>query len=116
PHPTMRLPFSRPAAPPRTTVGYTIRGRLSLYGRSMLQVQYVTDRYVITQVDRGMFIFLPDRDERFLVDRVASRLRRIEEPAQRIRVDRLRAVIGDIEITSDDEDVDDAGRQCRRFR
>lgn len=98
-----------------SAVAFTIRGTLTLYGRSVSQTQYVSDRYVATQVDRGMFIFLASRGERFLVDRGVSRLRRIEPDVQRIRVDRLREVIGDMRVTRHEELVEMAGHSCTRF-
>lgn len=112
----MFLPLRRRSAPTPVVVGFTIRGTLTLFGRTVAQTQYVTEQYVITEVERSMFIFLADRDERFLVDRGANRLRRIEPGQQRIRVDRLRPLIGEVEITTDEEGVERNGVPCRRHR
>ena len=95
---------------------FTLYGTLTLYGRTSRQKQLITEDYVVTEVERGVFIFLRDRRERFLVDRAASRLRRLEWATQRIRVDRLRPVIGDIEVMQDEGEVERRGFRCRRYR
>lgn len=112
----MQFSSGHPKARATSAIGFTIRGTLTLYGRSLPQTQYLTERYVVTQVDRATFIFLADRRERFLIDRAADRLRRIEPNPRTIRADRLRAVIGDIEVRLVDEAVEVGGYWCRRYR
>ena len=111
----MRFATIRQAPTVSSAIAFTIRGTLTLYGRSVPQIQYLSDRYVATQVDRGMFIYLASRGERFLVDRGVSRLRRIEPDVQRIRIDRLRELIGEMKVTRHEEAVEVAGYSCTRF-
>lgn len=112
----MFLPLRSRSAPTRIVVGFTIRGTLTLFGRTVAQTQYVTEQYVITEVERSMFIFLADRDERFLVDRSANRLRRIDPGQQRIKVERLRSLVGDVAIETEERAAERNGFICRRHR
>jgi hypothetical protein len=113
------MPFAFSRASTRLAspaVAYTIVGSFTAYGRSVSQIQYVTDRFVITRVERGTFIYLRDRDERFLAETAANRLTRLEPGIQRIQADKLRSVVGDIAIEVDEEEIDAEGFACRRYR
>lgn len=113
----MPYAISRPSTRPTTpTVAYTIVGSFTAYGRSVSQIQYVTDRFVITRVERGTFIYLRDRDERFLAEVAANRLTPLEPGIQRIQADKLRSVVGEIAIQVDEEEIESGGFTCRRYR
>jgi hypothetical protein len=98
------------------TAAFTITGSFTAYGRTVSQVQYVTDQFVITKVDRGVFVFIPERDERFLAEPASNRLTRLEPNVQRIQADKLKAVIGEIDIRVEDGEIEVNGFRCRRYR
>src|SRR5690606_35302725 len=99
----------------RTTLGFTAVGAFTAYGKTVTQTQYIAEKYVVTEVERGIFIFLGSRKERFLVDLAAGGLRRLEPPARRIGRETLQSVIGEIAVRRDDAPVEVEGFLCERY-
>ncbi len=111
----MLLSLSQPARPAGTRTGFTAVGIFSSDGRTVSQTQCFNDRYVATEIDRGIFIFIAEREERFLVDPVQRCLRRIEVSGGRIQRGTLRSVIGEVSVRCDDEEFEIDGFACQRY-
>ena len=107
--------LSQPPKTAGTLTGFTAVGIFSSDGRTVTQTQSFTERYVATEIDRGIFLFVVDRDERFLVDRARSCLRRIEASAGRIQRGALRSVIGEVTVRCEEEEVYIDGFSCQRY-
>lgn len=111
----MLLSTSQPPRAAGIRTGFTAVGIFSSDGRTVSQTQCFNEAYVATEIDRGVFIFIAERDERFLVDRARGCLRRIEASAGRIQRGTLRTVIGDVTVRSEDVAVDIDGFACQRY-
>lgn len=111
----MLLSPSHPPHPVAARTGFTAVGIFSSDGRTVSQTQTFNENYVVTQIDRGAFIFIVDQDERFLVDLAKGCLRRIEATAGRIQRDTLRSVIGEVSLRRHDSDIEIDGFLCQRY-
>ncbi|HEX8272165.1 MAG TPA: hypothetical protein VF615_05905 [Longimicrobiaceae bacterium] len=111
------LKWLKPRAEPRSAVGYAIRSRLLVRGKEIRQVQFATDRYVVTEVERTALLFRSDREERYIVDRAQRRLVRIDNSAQQNEMRKVREAAGDVAVEEVDGIVEISGFPCahRRF-
>lgn len=111
----MLLTRSHPPQTVASRTGFTAVGIFSSDGRTVSQTQTFNDNYVVTEIDRGTFIFIADQDERFLVDLSKGCLRRIEMAPGRIQRDTLRSVIGEVSVRKEETDVEIDGFLCQRY-
>lgn len=111
----MLLIRSQAHHPVASRTGFTAVGIFSSDGRTVSQTQTFNEDYVVTQIDRGTFIYIADQDERFLVDLAKGCLRRIEATTGRIQRDTLRSVIGEVSVRHDDSGVEVDGFLCQRY-
>lgn len=106
---------SHPPKAVSSRTGFTAVGIFSSDGRTVSQTQTFNENFVATEIDRGTFIFIADRDERFLVDHTRGCLRRIEASPGRIQRDTLRSVIGEVSVRREEVDIEIDGFVCQRY-
>ena len=97
----------------RSTVAVTLASELQVHTQTVRQTQFATEHYVLTQLDRQLILFRADRGERFLVDREARQLKRIDVSAQLAQIEQLRGVVGEVHVSRDDTGEEVDGRRCR---
>lgn len=106
--------FSSKSKPVQSTVAFTVRTTLQLHDREIDQTQYATEHYVVNELAGQAVVYRADTHERYLVDRDARQLKRLDLSAQTAQARQLQAVVGDVPHTIDPEEVEVAGYRCHR--
>lgn len=106
----------RSADRPPSEVAYTIRSVLSTQGQSFEQMQYATDRYVVTVIGPTTLLYSREHGERFLVDRGRRQLRPLDPAKHRKQVEEIRGLIGQLATEEDAGETMIEGRRCRCVR
>jgi hypothetical protein len=96
--------------------GFTMRTSLESHGRTVDQMQYVAEHYVVTVIGPSVLVFAPGLDGRFLVDRGNRQLRRMDLAAQNPRPEQVRKLLGDLKIERDERPVEVDGYSCQLVR
>jgi hypothetical protein len=110
----MRSPFSRPR-PVRSEVGLIVRSAMKIHTRELVQTQYLSEHYVLTELERMLLLFWPERGRRFAVDRVRRELKPLDVSAQLAQAAQLRAAIGEVRMEPAEGEEEIAGFTCRRL-
>lgn len=106
--------FSTKAAPVRSTVAYTLRNSIQIHDRQMEQVQFVTEHYVANDVGGKLIVYRADTNSRYMANRGARELKRLDVSAQLAQAQQLRSLLGEVPLVFDDAEVEVDGYRCRR--
>ena len=107
--------FSRPA-PVRSEVGLIVRNSMTIHTQQLVQTQYLSEHYVLTDVGRMLMLYWPERGQRFVVDRAREELKPLDLSAQLAQVAQLRPAIGEVKVERLEGEEEVAGYSCRRLR
>jgi hypothetical protein len=94
----------------------TVRGHITAAGITLDHVQYLADRFVVTEVGKTTTLHAAELGGRFVVDVAGQRLRKVGVTAEDIQIAHLREMIGEVAMHRDPEPVSLAGFVCRRYR
>ncbi len=94
----------------------TVRGTVTAAGQPLQHVQYLGERFVVTEFGRTITLHSDDVGGRFLVDVERRMLRPIDPDSQRVQVEHLRELVGQINVHRDPEPVEVSGFLCHRYR
>ncbi len=106
--------FSRSQKPVASQVAMTMRSHLRMHTQELPQVQYLTERYTATEVNKKLIVFRADTDERFTVDRIRKELKRIDLGPQQAQIAAAQQAMGAVSMVQDPEPVQVDGYTCRR--
>jgi hypothetical protein len=107
--------FSRPARV-RSEVGLIVRNSMTIHTQELVQTQYLSEHYVLTDVGRMLMLYWPERNQRFVVDRAKRELKTLDTSAQLAQVAQLKPALGEVKIerVEGEEEID--GYTCRRLQ
>ncbi len=94
----------------------TVRGTVTSAGQALDHVQYLGDRFVLTEFGRTITLHSDDLGGRFLVDAERRMLRPIDPGTQRVQIEHLRELVGEISVHRDPDLVEVGGFTCHRYR
>lgn len=94
----------------------TVRGTVTAAGQALNHTQYLGDRFVVTEFGRTITLHSDDLGGRFLVDSERRMLRPIDPGTQRVQIEHLRELVGEISVHRDPEPVEVSGFVCHRYR
>ena len=69
--------FSRPA-PVRSEVGLIVRNSLTIHTQQLVQTQYLSEHYVLTDVGRMLMLYWRECGQRYVVDRAKQELKPLD--------------------------------------
>ena len=107
--------FSRPA-PVRSEVGLIVRNSLLIHTQQLVQTQYLSEHYVLTDVGRMLMLYWPERGQRFVVDRAKQELKALDVSPQLAQVAQLKPALGEVKIERMEGEEEIGGFACRRLR
>lgn len=107
--------FSRPA-PVRSEVGLIVRNSLTIHTQQLVQTQYLSEHYVLTDVGRMLMLYWRERGQRYVVDRAKQELKPLDVSPQLAQVAQLRPALGEVRIDRVDGEEEVGGYPCRRLR
>ena len=107
--------FSRPAAV-RSEVGLIVRNSMTIHTQQLVQTQYLSEHYVLTDVGRMLMLYWPEQGRRFVVDRAKRELKALDTSAQLAQVAQLKPALGEVRIERLEGEEEVAGYTCRRVR
>jgi hypothetical protein len=93
----------------------TVRGNITAAGVTLDHVQYLSERFVVTEIGDTTTLHAAELGGRFVVDVLGRRLRRVGISGD-IRISHLREMIGEVAVHRDPEPVAMSGFVCRRYR
>lgn len=96
-----------------TGVGYAISGTFTAGGRTVAHRQYVTERYVATEFEGSVAIFVASLKSRFIVDRSERLLRPMNVASQRAQLEHIRTVLGSVIVERSEQPCRIDGFTCR---
>ncbi len=99
-----------------TGAGLTVRGNITAAGVTLDHVQFLTERFVVTEIGDTTTLHASELGGRFVVDVSGRRLRRVGISGDDVRISHLREMIGDVAVHRDPEPVTMGGFVCRRYR
>ncbi len=106
----------RSEARPPASVRYTIRSVLSTQGQGFEQMQYATERYVVTVIGHTTLLYSRAHGARFLVDRSRRQLQPLDPAKHRRQVEGIRELLGDLQREEEPGTTTIEGRVCRCIR
>ncbi|MDR0788389.1 MAG: hypothetical protein LBG44_11085 [Gemmatimonadota bacterium] len=98
------------------TTQLTVRGKITAAGATVDHVQYLSERFVLTEMGTTTTIHAAELGGRFVVDTASQRLRRVTTSPDDIQISHLREIIGEVDIHRDPVMVERSGFICRRYR
>jgi hypothetical protein len=107
--------FGGAEKPVRSQVAFTVRNVLALRDKEIPQTQYITEHYVLNEINGQLLLYRADSDDRYLVDRGSKQLRRLDLGPQMAQVRQLQQVIGTIAAEPGGEGIEHEGHVCRRM-
>ena len=107
--------FSRPA-PVRTAVGLIVRNSMTIHTQQLVQTQYLSEHYVLTDVGRMLMLYWPERGARYVVDRAKQELKALDVAPQLAQVAQLKPALGEVKIERLDGEEEVGGYLCHRLR
>ena len=107
--------FSR-TRPARTEAGVVVRNSVTMHTQQLVQTQYLSEHYVLTDVGRMLLLFWPERGQRLVVDRARQELKPLDLSPQAAQAAQLRRALGEIRIESPEGEEEIGGYTCRRLR
>lgn len=101
--------------PSPTDIGaeFTINGTFTAGGRTVVHRQYLTERYVATEFEGSVAIFVSALGSRFIVDRSERLLRSMNIASQRAQLEHIRAVLGSVIVERSERPCEIDGYTCR---
>jgi hypothetical protein len=106
--------FSRPT-PVRSEVGLIVRNSMTIHTQQLVQTQYLSEHYVLTDVGRMLVLYWPERGQRFSVDRARQELKPLDVSPQLAQVAQLRPALGEVTIERVEGEEEIGGYPCRRL-
>lgn len=94
----------------------TVRGTITTSGQSLEHVQYITDVLVVTELGGAVVLHSTELGGRFVVDRTARVLRRVDPSSQIVQVGHLKELVGEVSVHRDPVIREIDGYECRRYR
>jgi hypothetical protein len=106
--------FSRPSAV-RTEAGLIVRTSMTIHTQQLVQTQYLSEHYVLTEVGRMTMLYWPERGRRFVVDRGKKELKALDVSTQLAQVAQIKPALGAVKLETAEGEEEIAGFTCRRL-
>lgn len=101
---------------PLPTFNYTIRNIVCIHGQRIEQTQFASEKFIVTIMGGSTLLFSTDLQGRFIVDRGKRLLHPLDPTVHRQQVEKIRTMLGSVEMEVESANVEIDGRSCRCIR
>lgn len=105
--------FSSKPKAVQSQVAYTLASDVQIHTQQLSQVQFATEHYVATEVNKKLIIYRADTDERYVADRATGQLKRVNLAPQQAQMQQVKQMMGEVRILARQGEEEVGGFRCR---